>query len=130
MSATVFDALFNGHALPTLTETFGESVVAWESGQDRVTAIQLTTGQSYSAIIHRYESQPASDGNIGNILKIRLWVPVSARPQPQDQWRIVSADNTQEEFTVADYGVVSGGYQEIKLVKQTITRFKSAGKLT
>lgn len=128
---SLFASFFNGHAIPTLTETFGESVVCWEAGQERVTAVQLSTGRSFSDVMfHESESDPADDGNVGNVLKARLWLPVSAKPAPQDQWRIIRDDNTQIEFTVESYGAKSGGLMEVRLVKTTITRFKSAGKLT
>lgn len=130
MAATFFDTLFDQSAAPVLASVLGDGADAWAVEGERVTAYQLKTGQSFSAILHQYESEPAQDGNVGNVLKVRLWVPLNVRPQPQDQWRIIRADSSQDEFTVTDYGAISGGYQEIKLVKTTITRFKSAGKLT
>lgn len=130
MTATLFDAMFDCSAAPVLASLLGDDADTWAVAGERVTAIQLTTGQSFAAILHQYESEPAEDGNVGNVLKIRLWLSVTARPKPQDQWRIIRADNTQEEFTVSDYGQISGGYQEVKFIKTTITRFKSAGKLT
>lgn len=131
MSATMFDALFSSHASPVLTELFGESVVDWKPGDARVTAVQLATGASYSdAMFHESESMPAEDGNVGNVLNATLWLPITARPKPQDQWLIIHSDGRQTEFTVTTYGAQSGGRQQVKLVKTTVTRFKSAGKLT
>lgn len=124
MAATLFDALFNGHALPSLTETFGETVVAWESGQERVTAIQLPSGLTYTAIFHEHAAEKIdNNGTISNVIKGNLWVPTSAKPAQRSTWRIVRSDDSQLDVTGVCHGARSGGLLCVEVEQVTVSKF-------
>lgn len=120
----IFDTLFNDHAAPALTDVFGSSVVAWEAGDQRVTAIQLTTGRSFEDVaFHEFSSEKQTETGVANCIKARLWLPLTAKVKQQEQWRLIRADNSQIEVTVSNFGHRSGGFVEVIVDQLTVTRF-------
>ena len=106
-----------------------EAMLCEEDGQT-VTAIQLRTGQSFTAIFNENSSERDQKYGVANTISGALWVPITARPQQQEQWSIIRNDNTKVEVTAISFGARSGGLMEVKVDQLTIARFKGAGVLT
>lgn len=120
----LFDTLFNDHASPVLTDFFGSSVMDWEAGSERVTAVRLPSGRTYTdAPWDEFESEVKTDTGISNVTKARLWIPVNEKPRQREQWQIIKSDDTQLEFTVVSFGQVMGGLMCVMLERVDVTKF-------
>lgn len=106
-----------------------DAMLCEEDGQT-VTAIQLRTGQSFTAVFNETDSDRDQKYGVANTVKGSLWVPITARPQQQEQWSVIRNDNSKVEVTVISHGQRSGGLLEIKVDQLTVARFKGAGALT
>lgn len=125
--SSVFDAMFNHHALPTLSDTFGPSVSGWESGDEIVTAIQLPSGLSCSASFNEHVGEKQDDnGIITNTIKAELWVPLTVKPVQRSTWRIVRADGSESDWTGISHGKRSGGRLCVELEQVTTSKFTGA----
>lgn len=127
MMPGVFDQLFNSHARPYLTQTFGESVMAWAAGDEVVTAIQLPDGYSCSGRFHETTSEKVDDeGTITNVIKGELWVPISTKPVQRSTWRLVRADGSESDWTAVSHGSRSGGMVKVEVEQVTMSKFSGA----
>lgn len=125
---SVFDTIFNDHAIPSMTEVFGASIIDWESGDERVVAVQLATGRSFSDVtFHEFASERQTETGLSNQIKGRLWLPLAANVKQQEQWLIIRADSRQVEVTVSSFGARSGGFVEVLVCQVTVTRFERTG---
>lgn len=95
-----------------------------------VTAFNIKTGQQFTAFFIEGESERDQKYGVANTVRGSLWVPVTCRPQLQEQWRVIRQNGEQVEVTAVSYGARSGGLLEIKVEKLTVVRFKGAGELT
>lgn len=121
---SLFDTLFNEHAVPAMTELFGDSVIAWEAGSDEVTAIQLPSGRTYTARFHEFGADKEDiEGTITNRIKGKLWVPVAAKPQQRSTWRIVRSDGSELDVTGVAHGERSGGFLCVEVEQVTVSKF-------
>ena len=107
-----------------------DDVLLREDDGQTVTAIQLRTGQSFTAIFNENSSERDQKYGVANTVNGALWVPITARPQQQEQWSIIRNDNMKVEVTVISFGARSGGLMEVKVDQLTVARFKGAGVLT
>jgi len=122
--ATFFEGLFDASAAPVLASVLGDDSETWSVGIERVTAIQLPSGVSYSALFHEHESEMKDEnGTISNTIKGRLWLPVRAKPMQRSLWRIVRSDGTQCDFTASHHGQRSGGYLAVEVEQVTVSKF-------
>jgi len=126
MSA-LFEGMFKSSAAPVLTSVLGDTVSTWSVENERVTAIQLSNGQSYSALFHEHASEKREhNGTFTNAIKGVLWLPVTSKPQQQMTWRIVRADGTSLDVTTVSHGERSGGYLAVQVEQVTVSKFAGA----
>lgn len=124
----IFDTLFNDHAAPALTDVFGTSVIAWSAGDEMVTAIELPSGKSVTnAMFHEHAAEKVeNDGMLSNVIKARLWVPISFKPTQRSSWKITRSDGTITDFTCTAFGERSGGFQCVELERADVTKFSGS----
>lgn len=124
---SLFDTLFNEHAVPAMTELFGDSVIAWEAGDQRVIAIQISTGRSFEDVaFHEFSSEKQTENGISNCIRGRLWLPVTAKVKQLEQLQLIRTENKRIEVTISSFGQRSGGFVEVIVEQLTITRFGAA----
>lgn len=124
MPASFFESLFDQSSAPVLASVFGDDANTWSMGIERVTAIQLPSGVSYSALFHEHESEKKDDeGTISNTIKGKLWVPTSAKPSQRSTWRIVRSDGTETDFTGVSHGERSAGFLCVEVEQVTVSKF-------
>jgi hypothetical protein len=126
--ANFFEALFDGSAAPVMASIFGDDAdTTWGVGIERVTAIQLPSGVSYSALFHEHQSEMKDDqGTISNTIHGKLWVPTTAKPVQRSMWRIIRSDGTETDFTGSHHGERSGGFLCVDVEQVTVSKFTGA----
>lgn len=107
-----------------------DDVLLREDDGQTVTAIQLKTGQSFTAIFNENSSERDQKYGVVNTINSSLWVPISCRAAQQEQWLVIRANSEQVEVTVISFGARSGGLLELKVSQLSVGRFKGAGELT
>lgn len=90
------------------------------------TAIQLTTGRTFTGFFYEVDSERDAKFGVANCLKGRLWIPSSATPKQQEQWQVILPDGKRLEVTCVSFGVRSGSMIEIRTEQVDVTRFGAA----
>lgn len=120
----LFESMFDGSAAPVLASVFGDDADTWAVTSERVTAIQLPSGTSFSALFHEYESEKTdNEGTISNTIKGKLWVPLTAKPEQRSTWRIIRSDGSEADFTGRSHGERSGGFLCVEVEQVTVSKF-------
>lgn len=100
-----------------------DAVLLQERDGLRCTAIQLSTGRAFTGLFFETSSSRDEKFGIANCTKGVLWLPTTAKPQLQEQWRITRPDATEVEVTAMSFGARSGAMVEVMCEQVDVARF-------
>lgn len=95
------------------------------------TAIQLPGGQSFTGIYADTDSQPDKEFGIANVIRGKLWIPLSEQIEQRSTWRVTLQSGSTFDATGMCHGEQSGGLVCVHLERVKVSKFNgvTAGSL-